>query len=385
MTEYSRAAKGSFTQAATGNAVPIALPFQPTLVRLTNLTAYQNAADSDIPWAIWTSNMAQGTAAVGYNDASTGVLETAYVASGGISTFSGGLLEQFGPTLNIEAITLSSTIPQVQTTTPHGLQTGDVVTFQNLYQSSSTGQIQIAGIPFVITYVDATHFTIQYNNNVTGYTALSGSPTSPTPTVKQILYPNLYAPSLGFIWKLTLGTTTTVYTTAPSNVQVGQQVAFRIPAAWGTTQLNSLPNATTPGQPVYGYVTSIVNATEFVVNINSTGYTAFTTSIAFAAALAGGLNFAQVLAVGDVNSGGTPYSGGALYPSPSFYNGTANAPVNSINGPAILGAFCNNTAQGFVIGAGNAVFQGGSADASSHLSGETSDFIIWEAYYLDIN
>jgi hypothetical protein len=58
--------------------------------------------------------------------------------------------------------------------------------------------------------------------------------------------------------------------------------------------------------------------------------------------------------------------------------------VSTINGPAIRGAFVNNTAQGFVIGSGNAIFQGGSADTSSHLSGETSDVLYWEAYFSEL-
>jgi hypothetical protein len=148
-------------------------------------------------------------------------------------------------------------------------------------------------------------------------------------------------------------------------------------------QLNSLPNTIIPGSPIYGYVTAVNSATQFVVNINSTGYTAFTTNVTFATAQAGGLNFPQVVAVGDVNSGGNAYSGGALYPSPAFYNGFANTTASSINGPAIQGAFCNNSSQGFIIGSGNAVYQT-VADTSSHLSGETSDVVYWEAAYADI-
>jgi len=55
--------------------------------------------------------------------------------------------------------------------------------------------------------------------------------------------------------------------------------------------------------------------------------------------------------VGDVNTGGNLISAGSpLYPSPSFP--TSSGGVSTINGPAIRGAFVNNTAQGFIIGAG---------------------------------
>jgi hypothetical protein len=82
-----------------------------------------------------------------------------------------------------------------------------------------------------------------------------------------------------------------------------------------------------------------------------------------------------------VNSGGWPYTGGNLYPSPSFP--TFSGGVSTINGPAIQGSFVNNTRQGFIIGSGNASYQG-TPDTSSHLSGETSDVIYWIAMLTDM-
>jgi len=55
-------------------------------------------------------------------------------------------------------------------------------------------------------------------------------------------------------------------------------------------------------------------------------------------------------------------AGSPLYPSPSFP--TSSGGVSTINGPAIRGAFVNNTAQGFIIGAGV-----GTNDSSSVLVG----------------
>lgn len=163
------------------------------------------------------------------------------------------------------------------------------------------------------------------------------------------------------------------------NMVVGQQVAFRIPSVYGTTQLNSLPNNVVPGSPIYGYVQSITDNWTVVVNTNSTGYTAFNSNQPFANYP--GLQFPQIVPVGDVNSGGWPYTGGSLYPSPSFP--TSSGGVPTINGPAIQGAFVNNTSQGFIIGAGNAVVAT-TADTSSHLVGASSDVIYWEAFLDDI-
>jgi hypothetical protein len=123
-------------------------------------------------------------------------------------------------------------------------------------------------------------------------------------------------------------------------------------------------------------VQSITDNFTFVVNINSTSFTAFTTYITVANTP--GLTPAQVLAVGDVNTGGNAYSGGNLYPSPLFPTSTSR--ISTINGPAIRGAYVNNTSQGFIIGAGSSV-----GDADAILVGANADVIYWRAFLHDIS
>lgn len=370
MTEYSRMAKGSFT--STGAAKPIFLPFQPDRIELINYSAAATPANHGVPFAWWDSGMGQGFAVEEVFNG-TPVLTTDVVTTGGFSTFSAGLLFQFGAQQQIIGATAAN--PIVFNVTAHGYSVGDLVMFEGLYQSSTTGMPQIAGMPFVISAVgDANHFSVVWPGGGSNYTALSGSPTGAF--VKKILYPFLYAPGVAFIEAITTGTTTTVTTTAPHNFVVGQEIGFRIPSAWGTTQLNELPNNTTPGSPVYYYVTAINSNTQFVCTANSTGATAFNTNQTVASVP--GLSFPQVIAVGDVNSGGAAFSGGALYPSPSFP--TFSGAVSTINGPAINGAFVNNTRQGFVIGAG-----GGTNDAASVLVGANTNVIYWRAFLDDIS
>ena len=142
---------------------------------------------------------------------------------------------------------------------------------------------------------------------------MSGSPASAM--VKKVFYPYLYFPGTSVISAITTGATTTVVTTGAHNFLVGQEVAFRIPSAWGTTQLNSLPNSTIPGSPTYGFVVSVTDYKTVVVNINSTGYTAFNSNPTVASVP--GSQFAQIVAVGDVNTGGVVISSGSvLYPPP---------------------------------------------------------------------
>ena len=146
MAEYSRMARGYFT--STGGAKIINLPFTPDYVELINYTSRGTPAQYGIPTAYWDAGMGQGYAAVDIFNA-TPVLSTDVVEANGISTFYGGLSLQYGATMNVSTITKAS--PAVVTTSSnHGLTSGDVVIFQNLYQTATTGMLQICGIPFSV-------------------------------------------------------------------------------------------------------------------------------------------------------------------------------------------------------------------------------------------
>lgn len=373
MAEYSRMARGSFTTAATPVTQIVNLPFQPQRVNLLNYTAYSAPSQYAMTRATWDIAMSQANTTFEYiESAAVDWIIAADYTTNGISTFSAGLMLQYGPQLQISGITKAN--PAVVTTaSAHGLNTGDVVILEGLFQTSTTGMPQISLMPFTITRTSATAFTIAWNTNQSNYTALSGSPTGAF--VRKVLYPYIYEPGVNFISAITTGATTTVTTTSNHNLVVGQEIGFRIPSAYGTTQLNELPNNSVPGSPVYYYVTSITSNTVFVCNAVSTGYTAFATNQTVASMV--GQSLPQVVAVGDVNTGGAAYSGGALYPSPSFP--TFSGGVLTINGPAISGAYVNNTSQGFLIQNGV-----GAAQASTSLL-TASSLIIWEAFLYDMS
>lgn len=374
MAEYSRMAKGSFT--STGASKPVYLPFQPDAIEMWNFSANGTPAQNGVPYAYWDVQMGQGYAVAEYFNA-TPVLSTGNVTSNGFSTFSAGQLLQFGARQQVVASTKAN--PASFQVTAHGYQTGDVVMFQGLYSTQFTaGMPQMDGIPFTVTRTDADNFTVPWNSNQSNYTALAASPSGAY--VKKVLYPYLYLPGVSFISALSLSSTTTVDTTTAHNLVVGQEVAFRIPSLWATTQLNSLPNSSTPGSPIYGYVVSVTDYNTVVVNIDSSSYTAFNSNQTVANVP--GLSYAQMVAVGDVNSGGVQVSSGsALYPPPySFPSGSTSASyVNTINGPAVQGAFVNNTRQGFVIGSGAL-----TGLSSTVLVGANGNVIYWRAYLSDI-
>lgn len=382
MAEYSRMAKGFFTSGGTSGFVN--LPFQPDYVELWNLTNIQaSPAQNKVTRAWWDNKLVNA----GSPQANVTMLElypsgsSTFVsfdtivnsaASPGINSFSAGQLLQFGPTQQVVASTKGTTTSfQV---TGHGYAIGDVVLFEGLFQSSTTGMPQMNGIPFTVaTVTDANNFVVNWNSNNAAYTNLSASPASAK--VKKILYPYLYLPGTSVIEAITLGSSTTVVTTSAHNLRVGQEVAFRIPSQWGTVELNSLPNTFVPGSPVYGFVTSVSDFKTVVVNINSSSYTAFTTNVAVASVP--GLSFPQIVAVGDLNTGGEAISAGSVLYPPPIVEPIGTSQFGTINGPAIRGAFVNNTSQGFSIGAGVGV-----TNTSATIM-TTSDIIYWHAYLHD--
>lgn len=371
MAEYSKLASGTFTTAASPVTQFVNLPFQPQRVRLRNVTAYTTPAQFAVTYAEWDANMAQGTAIMEYLSAASApwLVAADSVATLGINTFAGGTLLQYGAQLQVASTTKATNT--ITTASAHGLSTGNVVILEGMFQSATTGFQQLSLMPFVITVTSPTAFTINWNTNQSNFTALSGSPTGAF--VRQVLYPFLYEPGVAYISAITTGATTTVTTTAPHNFVVGQEIAFHIPSVYGTTQLNSLPNNSIPGSPVYYYVTSVTSNTQFVCNANSTAATAFNSNQPVLNGIAG-LQLPKVVAVGDVNSGGVAYSGGNLYPSPVIPTFTGTP---TINGPAISGAFINNTSQGFSVGLGVGAVQ------SSALLLTASSTYIWEATYFD--
>jgi len=385
MTEYSRMAKGNFTvsgPAATPLSAVVNLPFIPDYVELWNYSNIKTAATHSVTRAWWDVNLLDGTnnptmLELYAGSATSTVFDT--IQTNGISTFSAGQLLQFGPTYSHAigdfAITKASPA-QITTTVAHGLNSGDVVMFEGLFQSATTGMPQINGIPFTVTVTSSTVFTIPWDTSGSNYTVFNtATNTGNIGSFKKVLYPYLYFPGTSFISAITLGATTTVSTTDAHNFVVGQEVAFRIPQAWGPVQLNSLPNTLVPGSPVYGYVVSVTDYHTVVVNINSTAFTAFNVNQTVASLP--GLSYPQIVAVGDVNTGGVIISAGSpLYPSPNYTPiGTTN--VSTINGPAIRGSFVNNTSQGFVIGAGTA-----AVDTTSSIM-TNGNIIYWHAYVHD--
>jgi len=388
MTEYSRMAKGRFT--ATGTSRIVNLPFRPDFVELWNYTNIKTAAVNSVTRAWWDAQLIDPVGSTNptmielYSaSATSSVFDT--IQLNGISAFSAGQLLQYGPSYKHTASTDFSIAisgaggpTTVTTTTNHNLVSGDVIIFEGLFQTATTGMPQLNGIPFTVTVTGLTTFTIPWDTSGTNYTAFnSATSTGNIGLWKKVLYPYLYFPGTTFISNITLGAVTTIDTTDAHNFVVGQEVAFRIPNQWGTVELNSLPNTLVPGSPVYGYVIAVTDYNTVIVNIDSTAMTPFVMDLPVTNVP--GLSFPQIVAVGDVNTGGELISlNSVLYPPPhTMPIGTTT--VDTINGPAIRGAYVNNTSQGFVIGNGLA-----AVDATAKIIQE-GDIVVWRAYLHDMD
>ncbi len=380
MAEYSRIAKGHFT--STGSSQVINLPFQPDRIEMINYSVAAAAATSQaIARAYWDISMGQGFAVVeGYN--ATPALIFDVVTTGGFSSYSAGLSLQYGPLVLLGGsggiAKTNATTLTVTTTAPHGLTPGNVVVFQNLYATTTTGMQQLAGIPFEVLTVGtapSTTFTVGWNGTASNLTAITAGGTG-TAGFKQVLYPDLYAPGVSIPWAISLTAgVVTVSTTAPHNYKVGQEIGFSIPTIYGAGQINEINSPLIPSSPQYFYLTAVTKDT-FTFNYSGT-LTTFALNAPFLSFP--GLQFPLVRAVGDVNTGGGTYAGANLYPAPLLYNGFSQNLTSTINGPAIQGAFVNNTSQGFIIGSG-----AGTVLTTASLVGANANVIYWAAYYSDI-
>ena len=130
--------------------------------------------------------------------------------------------------------------------------------------------------------------------------------TYPTPLYSNVpINAQYYQPSRFVISNITRGGTTTVTTTVGHNYVIGQQVRFIIPPSFGIIQLNKIT----------GFVIGIPATNQVVVDIDSHLMDAYIASSA--------TTVAQMLAVGDINSGVTNSSGDSstgTYIQGSFIN-----------------------------------------------------------------
>lgn len=328
MGQYSKHVEGEFT--STGVAKFIRLPFFPRSFEIVNKTQYSSATANKIKEAFSYVNDTAATAYITYNGAASTVANKTIITSGGFTWIDAGT-PTFGPSQSASGANSVDKDTDFMTVniTSHGYQTGDVV-----WLTGTTGMLQIAGMPYTITRVDANSFTIPIDTSAYTFAA-----DATAVTAKILYYSDLYIPFLitpvGIISASAPHADWAVITTnVDHQFVVGQRVKFRIPSQWGMVELDGLDGivqdvGNIDNAQAYTVVTDGSPVNAFRVNIDVSGFTAFD----FPASAAVGMDFPQAIPVGDENFG-------------YIYNG--GTPLNRV-----LGAFVANTRQGVLVGLGN--------------------------------
>lgn len=183
---------------------------------------------------------------------------------------------------------------------------------------TGSDQKNLNGLDFSISISDGTHFELE-NTLATAPGVVAGANGVYRIVGINVESYNLFAPSLRNISDISKAASAVVTTLVDHDFKVGQLIKFKVPSVYGMTELDGLTGAVTA-----------VTASTFTVDVNSTGFTAFTfpifTDVPF--------DLAVAVPVGDAKSSVnqlTPskfynqgYVGVVLYPGAALPAGRAN-------------------------------------------------------------
>lgn len=218
----------------------------------------------------WQYGMPTGSVFVKFNQASGNNITFDLLTSGGVT-----LYDPTGQNTNAQpamgnpvatTATTNATRPVVSTANTAGLAVGSVVRLSN------TAQSDVNGIDMVVSAVTTnTSFELLTANN-----ALATAPgvVGGAGFYRIINYPAYFYPRRRVITNITQASNAQVSTSIAHGLTVGQAVRFNIPSVSGMVQLNA--NYANNGVPLAAFVESVVDDYTFTININTTGFTAFT-------------------------------------------------------------------------------------------------------------
>ena len=267
MTPFEMIAGGSFTLTtaliASGVNVMCQAQNPPDFVIARNLNTWGKVnTANNIQW-FWEQSMGNGFA--------NGVLQTSDATNPAMiaRTLGTSAVDAIScydttnpPTFAALATTniASNTGTYVVTMTNTGtIAVGDYVRLYN-----TTGALQLSGYSFQVTAVTA-------NTNITlGYMATSGITTAAAATAGSVvkIIPQRFYPRLRRIANITQAAQAKVYFMEQNDFTVGEKVSFRIPNAYGMTNLNNQVVRVLA-------VTNSATESSIVLDISSTGFSAF--------------------------------------------------------------------------------------------------------------
>lgn len=163
----------------------------------------------------------------------------------------------FGATLT--GTTITNANPAVATVV-NTYSEGDTVIINN-----AVGMEQISGMTFTISSVSGAGFTL-LGLNAGGFSAPATAF-----SVRRVVPFTPVEPSFLYVTAITQAAQAQVTASQANSVYIGQKLEFTIPGSFGMVQLNNYYQ--TQNLPVV--VTAIVDAYNFKINVNTTGFTAF--------------------------------------------------------------------------------------------------------------
>jgi len=216
----------------------------------------------------WQRGMAVGTGLAKYHAAATEVISSDTFVSGGFTLYDpsgqdSSALPLVGAAVAISAVT-NATRPVVTHTADASVVVGSVV------RLSRTAQTDVNGIDMVVgTVTSSTQFTLLTATNplATAPGAIGGAGFYRVINVNPLFYPRSR-----YVVNITQAANAQVSTSVAHGLTVGQEVRFNIPAVSGMVQLNG----TTQNNYQPAIILSVVDDYNFTININTTGFTAFT-------------------------------------------------------------------------------------------------------------
>jgi len=257
----------------------VAIPSGVDWMKVYNYSQYGNIGTPDNNVGLefyWQRGMAAGTGIVSYGSNSSRTISADTLLTGGFTLYDpSGQSVGAQPLLGSPIATTASTNvtrPVVTTASTAALQVGTVV------RMSNTAQTDVNGIDMVVGTINSgTQFTLLTASNAlaTAPGAIGGA------GFFRIVYnanSQLFYPRLRYITNITQAANAQVSVSVAHGLTPGQEIRFNIPNVSGMTQLNpDLSNNYFPtSSSTAAIVQTVVDDYTFTININTTGYTAFT-------------------------------------------------------------------------------------------------------------
>ncbi len=269
-TPMSLIASGSFTSA--GTARNIALPQEPDYFVISNRSTWGTAPTAVVKsW--WYNGYGDGQATTLTEGGGSALTATA-IAAGGAGFTLINTTDRAPEALVATGTAITAATPAVvsDATSP---AVGDIVRMIN-----TTGMLQISGMPFTVTAVNAgVNFTL-------GYLPAVGFAAAATNADYRIIPAAYYDPRKYWITNITAANPAVITVSVAHNYVVGDEIRIHCTADFGMTEIDGLSATITA-----------VTASTITTDVNSAAFTAF--AFPTSAAAAAGVSHPHIVPIGE--------------------------------------------------------------------------------------